>query len=315
MARSACAYVSIPETSRKAFMGKRRRSGRSRTTSTAKAEPKAGDASKSLRPEKPAKRPLWRSMSGLAGKKLVFVVGLILTVLITNAVSAFTNAKILPWYRTATGQPPLAAQAFEEWSVSDTVDRVIPPGENSELKSVLAAEPAQAQSAGIAVGTLKAHLVVQAEDTTVTIVGMKLVAHRLKPVTDGTLIFTGSQGGGKAIQLYFDADLPDSVGMDSDGDDYFADGSYVTLQPGEATEFDLQVKAKSYYSQFTFLITVFADGRLSEVPVTDRGQPFQIAAPSRQYGAVYTVPLNSPDLRWVRMSSGVFCQQNPGVCA
>lgn len=296
-------------------MGKRRRSGRSRTTSTAKAGSKAEDSSKSPQPEKPAKKPFWRSMSRLAGKKLVLVVGLILTVLITNAVSAFTNAKILPWYRTATGQPPLAAQAFEEWSVSDTLDRVIPPNEKSELKGVLAGGPSDAQSAGIAVGILKAHLVVQAEDTTVTIVGMKLVAHRLKPVADGTLVFAGTQGGGKAIQLYFDADSPDAVGKDSDGDDYFADGSYVTLQPGEATEFDLQVKAMGYYSQFTFLITIFADGRLSEVPVTDSGQPFQIAAPSRQYSAVYTVPLNSPDLRWVRMSSGVFCQQNPGVCA
>jgi len=299
-------------------MRKRRRSGKSRTTNRAKAEPKeptaepeAKDASKPPQP----KKPLWRSMSGLAGKKLVFVVGLTLTILITNAVSAFTNAKILPWYRTATGQSPLAAQAFEEWSVSDTVDRVIPLSENSELKSVLASGAAHAQSVGIAVGTAKAHLIVQAEDTTVTIVGMKLVAHRLKPTADGTLIFSASQGGGKAIQLYFDADSPDSVGKDTDGDDYFADGSYVTLQPGEATEFDLQVVAKSYYSQFTFLITVFADGRLSEVPVTDKGQPFQIAPPSRQYGAVYTVPVNAPDRRWVRMSSGVFCRQNPGVCA
>jgi hypothetical protein len=283
--------------------------------STAKAGPKAEDAGKSPQSKEPAKKPLLRSLSGLAGKKLVVVVGLILTVLITTAVSAFTNAKILPWYRTATGQPPLAAQAFEEWSVSDTLDRVIPPDENSALKSVLASGSAHAQSVGIAVGTLKAHLVVQAEDTTVTIVGMKLAAHPLKPIADGTLVFAGTQGGGKAIQLYFDADSPDPVGKDADGEDYFADGSYVTLQPGEATEFDLQVTAKSNYSQFTFLITVFADGRLSEVPVEDMGKPFQIAPPSRQYAAVYTVPLNSPNLHWVRMSTGAFCQQNPSVCA
>lgn len=258
---------------------------------------------------------MWRSISGLAGKKLAIAVGLILTVLVTNAVSAFSSAKILPWYRTTTGQSPLAAQAFEEWSVSDTLDRVIPPNENSELKSVLDAGSANAQSAGIAVGTLKAHLVVQAEGTTATIVGMKLVTHRLRPIAGGTLVFAGSQGGGRAIQLFFDADSPDPVGKDTDGDDYFADGSYVTLQPGEATEFDLQVTAKRYDSEFTVMITVFADGRLTQVPVTDRGQPFQIAPPGSQYRAVYTVPLNAPGPQWVRMSTGKFCRQNPEVCA
>jgi hypothetical protein len=300
-------------------MGKRRRPARPRRPGTAGAGPAkaetAGPAPKEeAKPAQP-KKPWWRSLGGLAGKKLVLVTGLVLTVLITNAVSAFTSAKILPWYRTATGQPPLAAQAFEEWAVSDTLDRVVPPGQDAQLRAALAGSTAQAQGAGIPVGTAKAHLVVQAQDTTVTIVGMKLLTRHLAPVPGGTLLFSGTQGGGNAIQLYFDADSPDPPGKDADGQDYFAAGSYVTLQPGEATEFGVQVTARRYYSQFTLLLTVFADGRLSQVTVTDQGHPFQVAPPGRQYSAVYTVPLDSPDRRWVKMSPGAFCQQNPSVCA
>lgn len=299
-------------------MGKRRNSRSSHATNKSKVAPKesaADDAGQSHRPEEPAQKPLWRSLSGLAGRKLTIVVGLIITAVITATASAFASDNILPWFRTATDQSPLAAQASEQWSVSDVVDRVIPPRENSELKAALVAGPAQAQSAGIAVGTLKAHLLVQAKGTTATIVGMKLVAHHRKPIADGTLLYRGTQGGGKAIQLFFNADSPDSVGMGSDGSDYFGNGNYVTLQPGEATEFDLQVSAKSYYSQFSFVMNVFSDGRLSQVPVTDTGKPFQIAPPSRQYGAVYTDPLENSSQNWVRMSSQAFCRQNSGVCA
>lgn len=287
-------------------MGKRHRSGRLRTAHTAKA--------KHVPKPSPPKKSWWQSIGRLAGKKVLVLVGLILTVLVTTAVTAFANANFWPWYRAATGQTPFAAQAFEQWSPSDTVDRVIPPGENSVLKTLLASGTANAQSAGIAVGTLKAHLVVQAEDSTVTIIGIRLVAHRLKPISNGTLIFAGTQGAGTVIQLYFDADSADAVGKDNDGYDYFAN-SYVTLQPGEATEFELQVTAKVYYSQFSFMITVFSDGRLSEVPVTYEGHPFLIAPPSKQYDAVYTVPVTSPNRQWVRESPGLFCRQNLGVCA
>ncbi len=286
-------------------MGKRRQSGRSRAAQPAK--------SKRTDKSAPPKPPWWRSAIGLAGRKMLVFAGLTMAAVVTAAVTAFTGVHLWPWYRDATGHVPVAAQAVEQWSVEDAVQRVIPPGDGSDLKKVLASDSnASAQDAGIAVGTLKAHLVVQAEDTTVTITKMILVAHRLKPITDGTLIYTGTQGEGKAIQLYFDADSADAVGKDRDGQDYFAD-SYVTLQPGEATEFDLGVTAKHYYSQFYFLITIFADGHFSTVQVQDGGQPFQIAPPGT-YSAIYTVPMTSPGRQWTRVAPGTLCRQDPRIC-
>jgi hypothetical protein len=293
-------------------MGKRKRSGRSQVAQPAKGQPaKNKPAGNSA----PAKAPWWRSAIKQAGKKTLLLAGVVVTAAVTTAVTAFTGANFWPWYHAATGQAPLAAQAVEQWSVGDPTERVIPPGDGSALKKVLAAgsTPA-AQDAGIAVGVLKAHLVVQAEDTTVTITKMTLVVRHVKPIADGTLISTPTQGGGNAIQLYFDGDSPDAAGLDADGQDYFAD-SYVTLQPGEATEFALKVTAKTYYSQFWVDITIFVDGHYSTVQVGDGGQkqPFEIAPPAT-YGAVYTVPLTSPNRAWVREDPQVFCRQNPGIC-
>ena len=209
---------------------------------------------------------------------------------------------------------PLAAKAVEQWDISDPVERVIPPGSGSGLKELLASgTTTAAQSTGIAVHTLKAHLVVQAMGTTVTITGITLVARRLSSISDGTLIYAGSQGAGKAIQLYFSADSADDPGKDSDGRGYFSD-SYVTLAPGEATEFNLEVTADRYYSQFWFEITTFASGRVMTIPVKD-DQLFRIAPANGRYNAVYTLPANSPDPRWVRESPQAFCRQNPGICA
>lgn len=166
---------------------------------------------------------------------------------------------------------------------------------------------------GIAVSTLNAQLVVQAEDTTVTIMNIQLIERHLKPITNGTLLFAATQGAGQAIQLFFNADSPEAVAKDSDGYNYFAN-SYVSLQPGEATEFDLNVTANTYYSQFWFVMTIFADGRSWTVPVKDGNQPFQIAPLNGQYATVYTIPVTSTSRQWVREKPNVFCQQNPGLC-
>jgi hypothetical protein len=287
-------------------MGNRRRSGKSRSAQTTKTK-------RAPQPPPPKKRR-WQSIGRLASKKALVLVGLVLTVSITAAVTALINADFLPWYHAATGQVPLAAQAFEQWNVGDTVERVIPPGESSDLKELIpSGTVTAAHSMGIAVDTLSAQLVVQAEDTTVTIIGIKLIARHVKPITNGTLLFAATQGTGHAIQLFFDADSADAVGKDSDGYDYFAD-SYVTLQPGEATEFDLQVTANSYYSQFWFAITIFADGHLWTVPVKDGSKLFQIAPLNGQYSVVYTIPVTSASRQWVREEPTVFCRQNPGLC-
>lgn len=264
---------------------------------------------------KAQKRSKWlKSVAGYFGKKTLVAVGAGTGIVAAGAIGLLLNNDILPWFQTSIGQSPAFAHAKEQWTVDDPVVRTIPPGQSTQLEQLLASgNPESAQGVGIATGTLQAQLLVQAKNTTVTITNISLIVHHERIAPGGTLIYAGSQGANPAIQLSLSADFPATPIEDLDGSSYFRHFS-VELSPGESTEFGIRVSAQEYYSQFTFDITAYANGKVSNIIVDDDGKPFQIAPPSRAYSAVYMKPPNNPEHQWVKVNTTSFCQANRQVC-
>jgi hypothetical protein len=261
------------------------------------------------------KRSKWlKSAAQYFGKKTLVAVGAGTGIVAAGIIGLLLNNDILPWLQTSTGQPPAFAHAAEKWTVDDPVQRTVPPGQSTQIEHLLASgNPESAQGVGIATGILQAQLLVQAKNTTVTITDISLIAHHERIASGGTLIYAGSQGANPAIQLSLNADFPATPIEDLDGSAYFNHFS-VELSPGESTEFGIRVSAQEYYSQFTFDITAYANGKVSNIIVDDNGKPFQIVPPSNAYSAVYTQPLDNQEHRWVKVNITSFCQKNRQVC-
>lgn len=261
------------------------------------------------------KRSKWlKSAAGDFGKKTLVSVGAAIGIVAAGVIGLLLNNDILPWFQTSIGQSPVFAHAAEQWTVQDPVERTIPPGQSRQLERLLASgDPESAQDVGIATGTIHAQLLVQAKNTTVTITNISLIVHHERIASGGTLIYAGSQGANPAIQLSLSADLPATPIEDLDGSNYFSHFS-VELSPGESTEFGIGVSDQEYYSQFTFDITAYANGKVSNIIVDDDGKPFQIAPPSRDYSTVYTKPPNNPEHQWVKVNTTSFCQANRQAC-
>lgn len=153
--------------------------------------------------------------------------------------------------------------------------------------------------------------------TTVTISSLQIVKNCQAPLT-GTLFLSPSQGVNGTIGLGFDLDSPIYYARKSDygfhGGDFFKD-NVVTLAPGEAQTFDINVQTFLHYCQFTFQMTVATPNGAIIENINDNGRPFELTAEvSRGYAAEYiggieaslTPSLHDPQGNWVPVDPKTF---------
>lgn len=157
--------------------------------------------------------------------------------------------------------------------------------------------------------------------TTVTITGINVVKDCRAPLT-GSLFINGSQGVNGTIGLGFDLDSPidyaRTVNYGYHGD--FFKSHVVTLAPGEAQTFDIQVQTLTHYCQFAFQMTVATPGGSVTESITNNGKPFELTGtetvsgrilPYSKYSDVYIGGIDATLIPSLHDRTGDFVQVNP----
>lgn len=123
----------------------------------------------------------------------------------------------------------------------------------------------------------------------VTITDMQVVKHCGRPLMDGTLFYSPTEGAGPFAtpQIGFNLAQQVTIGQYipapgahvlSTGGNFFAK-DVITLKPGEPQTLSAYVIADDEYCSFTFQLHVAtATGRSATEDITDNGKPFQITS-------------------------------------
>lgn len=122
----------------------------------------------------------------------------------------------------------------------------------------------------------------------VTITDMQVVKHCGRPLANGTLFYSPSEGAGpfNTDQIGFDLGQEVTIGQYipapgphplSPGGNFFAK-KVITLKPGEPQTLSAYVTAENEYCSFTFQLHVATPtGHAVTETITDNGKPFQIS--------------------------------------
>jgi hypothetical protein len=123
--------------------------------------------------------------------------------------------------------------------------------------------------------------------TTVVITGVQVEKHCGRPLA-GTLLYTPPEGMAPDIQMGFNLDVPFPVAQDANSGglsgSFFAEHT-ISLSPGETHTLFVQAVTERQYCQFTYQLTVDADGRQISEPISNNGKPFAISAPLIRLGS------------------------------
>ena len=167
----------------------------------------------------------------------------------------------------------------------------------------------------VPVGQAFTNVTVMGNDSkTVTINSMQVVKQCQAPL-NGTLFENGGSGVNGTIAVGFNLDSEIDYAQNWD---YGFKGNYfqehvVTLAPGEAQTFNIQVLAGSHYCQFVFKMTIATPaGTVTEI-INDDGKPFELTggrSNAAQYSAEYIGGLDA-SVSFHDDPQGNYLQVNP----
>jgi hypothetical protein len=256
--------------------------------------------------------------------------GAILLSFVTGVVVKYGDSITGPALHRATGQPIfVTAIELPEEAGMEPIVRMLPAGVTDHDRTLMTDQAGGLErqvDLGVPVGRVKLRLVVQAKDASVLLTGLRLVVDERQPPLANTLLFVGTQGAGKPIQVMFDADTPaantprGTPAMNLQGHDYF-DGDNYELDPGQSVEFRAFVTTHHCYCRWHLEVDATLDGRTRSVQVRrPDGSEFEVSSATDKVHEVYEYsPLEPPKTTlgsigpWTRVPPPEFCK--PGsVC-
>jgi hypothetical protein len=270
----------------------------------------------------------WRGTRG----RVATALGTVVTAFVTGIAVKYGEQMSAPVLREVTGDPVyVSAAELPVDEGSEPVVRMLPAGVTDHERRAMSdpsAGPVGDTELGIPVGQVKLRMVVQAKEARVLLTGLRLVVDEARSPLTATLLAIGTQGGGgKPIQVVFDADAGEAStsrgtpARNSAGRDYFAGDNYE-LDPGQSVEFRVLVTTRHCYCRWHLEVDVTLDGKTRSVAARrDNGMGFEVSAATPNVQEVYEVPhpsrLPKTTLgsigRWVRVPPAEFC--TPGsVC-
>ncbi|GAA1293557.1 hypothetical protein GCM10009634_47200 [Saccharothrix xinjiangensis] len=183
---------------------------------------------------------------------------------------------------------------------AEAVARMLPNGVDDTARQVMTADESGGVNdltIGVPVGIAKVRLVVQAKESRLLVVGLRLVVTERRPPLAATLLAVGTQGGpGKPVQVFFDVDAPGAdtkqgtPARNLERRDYFK-GENFELDANQSVEFRAAVTTRECHCRWHLEVDVVLDGKLRSVAARQPdGRDFESTGAVPDPTEVYTIP-------------------------
>ncbi len=248
----------------------------------------------------------------------------VVTGVVTAVVTKVGDEASQPLLRDALGDPVYVTAGPLPRGGETVLARSLPDGITPQVHEVLSVPTAyidREDELGVPLGQARLRVIVQAKTSKVLLTGLRLVVDERKPPIDRTVLFVNTQGGGKPIQVRFDADARDSgtsrgtAARNVTGQDYFA-GDNHELDAGGAVEFHISVGTRTCYCRFHLELETTAAGQTRRVRIEHGSFAVSAAVPTPKEALL--VPLSGTSTRtnlgtvgpWVRVAPEELCAES-----
>lgn len=266
------------------------------------------------------KRTATKVVAGVGSLVLAAVTGVV-TAVVTKAGDEVSQ----PLLRDALGDPVHVTAGPLPRGEETVLARSLPDGITPQVHEMLSGPTGyldHEDDLGVPLGQARLRVIVQAKNSKVFLTGLWLVVDERDPPIDRTVLFVNTQGGGKPIQVRFDADARDSgttrgtAARNVTGQSYFAGENYE-LDVGGAVEFHVAVGTRSCYCRFHLELETTAAGQTKRVRIEHGSFAVSAAVPEPKEALTIPVPGTSTRTNlgtvgpWVRIAPEELCAESP----